>query len=147
MSTVKSFWYPGYEGHRDRLGIAAATSIPSTARLVTISGQLAMDPANRDKPIPTGHAAQFDLAMQNVEKALAAASPHLSREELWDGVYTVTSYHVGPLQQEDRTECFEITKKWFSIGKQNPCWTAIGVLELFVPGLLVEVQVQAAYAQ
>ena len=81
MSTVSSFWYPGYESYRERVNMAASTSVPATARLVTIGGQLAMDPANRDKPVPSDRT-QFDLAMQNVEKALAAASPHSSQEEL-----------------------------------------------------------------
>jgi hypothetical protein len=30
--------------------------------------------------------------------------PHLSKEELWDGVFNVTSFHVGILSREDGEE-------------------------------------------
>jgi hypothetical protein len=69
--------------------------------------------------------------------------PHLSKEELWDGVFNVTSFHVGKLSREEQLGAGGMAKKWW--GRRSKAWAAICVAGLFPEDCLVEVQVSAAY--
>lgn len=92
-----------------------------------------------------GHAQQIEIAFKNIEKSLAAAQPKLSSTELWEGIFNITSFHVGPLMQEDQLAIAEVGRRY--LGRNKPAWSAIGVAFLLPPKALVEVQVQAAYAR
>jgi enamine deaminase RidA (YjgF/YER057c/UK114 family) len=144
-SVVSNHNYPGYEALGDVFNISAAVSIPATSRIVATSGQIGNETPDSVTPYSPSHEVQFEIAMQNIEKSLAAASPHISDvRELWEGVYNVTSYHVGVMSSDEQQQIGAIARKYF--GKNKPAWAAINVLALFPPGCLVEIQVQAAYA-
>lgn len=141
MPTVSCFDYPGYEQLGNIFNISAAVSIPASARIVACSGQI----ADNHDPLWGNHAEQFEKSMANIQKSLAAASPHITNpEQLWEGVFYVTSFHVGVLSREEQLQIAEIARKYF--GKNKPAWAAICVMALFPPEALVEVQVQAAYS-
>ncbi|KAK4942001.1 hypothetical protein LTR10_018182 [Elasticomyces elasticus] len=153
MAFIKNHDYPGYEVLGNVFNISAAASFQAkNARIVATSGQIGEasdyspftpNGANGQQ-FEGGHAKQFDVAMHNIQKSLAAASPHLSPTELWEGVFNITSFHVGAIQQEEQLELAAVARKY--LGKNKPAWAAICVAALFPPKCLVEIQVQAAYA-
>jgi len=91
---------------------------------VATSGQIADDPINNTPYVKT-HVEQFEVAMQNIKKSLAAASPDLKPVDLWNGVFNMTSFHVGVLTHEDHA----VAQKYF-VGNK-PAWAAICCLALF----------------
>lgn len=140
MSAVSSYDYPGYEELGSIFNISAAVSIPSNARIVATSGQI----ADNHDPLWGTHAEQFEKSMINIQRSLAAASPLITdTRQLWEGVFYVTSFHVGTLTREEQLQIAAVARKYF--GKNKPAWAAICVSALFPPEALVEVQVQAAY--
>ncbi|PWY63979.1 hypothetical protein BO83DRAFT_431370 [Aspergillus eucalypticola CBS 122712] len=140
MPTVTSYNYPGYEELGKIFNISAAVSIPSDARIVATSGQI----ADNHDPLWGTHAEQFEKAMINIQRSLAAASPHITdTRQLWEGVFYVTSFHVGVLSREEQLQIAAIATRYF--GNNKPAWAAICVNALFPPEALVEIQVQAAY--
>ena len=77
--------------------------------------------------------AQFAQAFENVKSVLAAAKLDFS------DVVEMTTFHVG-LQQHLGT--FLAVKDRY-LTAPYPAWTAIGIVELAVPGALVEIRVTA----
>lgn len=152
MPFVENHDYPGYEVLGNVFNISAAASFQGKdARIVATSGQIGESgdyspfaPSGADgQQFAGGHAQQFDVAMYNIEKSLAAASPDLSPTELWEGIFNITSFHVGTIPQEEQLEIAVVARKY--LGKNKPAWAAICVAALFPPKCLVEIQVQAAY--
>lgn len=152
-TVVKNHDYPGYEALGDVFNISAATSfkLSQDVTIVATSGQIGeaasyspFQPGGaNNEQFKGGHAAQFEVALKNIERSLAAAQPHLSSRELWEGVFNITSFHTGTVPQEDQLEIAAVARRYF--GANKPAWAAIGVASLFPPKCLVEVQVQAAY--
>lgn len=77
---------------------------------------------------------QIDLAFKNVERNLQAAGA-----KGWENVYSVRSYHTSLSASFDLM--VEQFHKWMP-GHQ-PTWTCIGVSELGIPGMIVEIEVEA----
>jgi enamine deaminase RidA (YjgF/YER057c/UK114 family) len=77
--------------------------------------------------------AQFVAAFENVKSVLAAAGLELS-----DGV-ELTTFHVG--LREHLGTFMKVKDRY--LAEPYPAWTAIGVVELAVPGALVEIRVTA----
>lgn len=151
-SIISNHDYPGYATLGDVFNISAAASFQTkNATIVATSGQIGesadyspFEPSGaNNEQFGGGHAAQFEVAFKNIEKSLAAAQPKLSGEELWEGVFNITSFHVGTVPQKDQLEIAEVARRY--LRKNKPAWAAIGVAALFPPKCLVEVQVQAAY--
>lgn len=148
MSAVSKFDYDGYSILGNKFSISAATSIPANSRIVCTSGQIADAPLDPSFAYAPTHTEQFEIAMANIEKSLQAASPTLSRQELWGGVFNMTSFHVGVVSLEEQQRIAAVAKKYFGeIGGNKPAWAAIGVMSLFPEKALVEIQVQAAYKE
>ena len=78
---------------------------------------------------------QFTQAFKSVELALTEAGL------TFDDVVDITTYHVG---LQDHLNKFSEVKDQF-IKEPYPAWTAIGVVELAVPGAVIEVQVTAKF--
>ncbi|KAJ9651234.1 hypothetical protein H2198_009489 [Neophaeococcomyces mojaviensis] len=153
-SIIRNHDYPGYATLGDVFNISAAVSFSAAnATIVATSGQIGesadyspFNPSGADnEQFAGGHAQQFEFALKNIEKSLAAAQPKLSSRELWEGVVNITSFHVGTVPQVDQLAIAEVAKRY--LGKNKPAWAAIGVASLFPPKCLVEVQVQAVYRQ
>lgn len=94
------------------------------------SGMLGMHP---DSSVPEDPTAQFRLAFQNLQGLLAEAGLTFA------DVVEMTSYHVG---LQAHMQEFAAVKDEF-LAAPYPAWTAIGIVELAVPGTLVEIQVTA----
>ena len=151
-SIIRNYDYPGYATLGDVFNISAAASFASgDVDIVATSGQIG-ESADYSPFSPSGaageqfdggHAKQFEVALTNIEKSLAAARPDLTPQQLWEGVFNITSFHVGTVPQKDQLEIAEVARRYF--GKNKPAWAAIGIASLFPPKCLVEVQMQAAY--
>lgn len=99
-------------------------------RWLRCSGQLGTDERFEIVAEPE---AQFVRAFENVKHVLAAAEVDFS------DVVEMTTFHVG-LRQHLPT--FMQVKDRY-LAAPYPAWTAIGVVELAVPGALVEIRVTA----
>lgn len=80
---------------------------------------------------------QIDLAFKNVEKNLKAAGA-----TGWSDVYSVKSFHISLSSSFDLM--VEEFRKWMP--NHQPTWTCVGVTELGIPGMIVEIEVEAVVA-
>ncbi len=101
-----------------------------TGRWLRCSGQLG---ANERFEAVEGPEAQFAQAFENVKSVLAAAKLDFS------DVVEMTTFHVG---LREHLGTFLAVKDRY-VAAPYPAWTAIGVVELAVPGALVEIRVTA----
>ncbi len=117
----------GMEMAYDQFHFAPAVK---TGRWLRCSGMLGTD----EKFVAIAEPeAQFAQAFENVKSVLAAAKLDFS------DVVEMTTFHVG-LQQHLGT--FLAVKDRY-LTAPYPAWTAIGIVELAVPGALVEIRVTA----
>jgi enamine deaminase RidA (YjgF/YER057c/UK114 family) len=79
-----------------------------------------------------GVEAQARLAFKKIEQILAGAGATMA------DVVELVTYHTSM----DELDTFIRVKSEFFSGNY-PCWTAVGVKELVLPGLLVEIKVTA----
>lgn len=101
-----------------------------TGRWLRCSGQLGTD---EHFAVVAETEAQFERAFDNVRRVLAAAGLDFS------DVVELTTFHVG---LREHLGTFMKVKDRF-LAEPYPAWTAIGVVELAVPGALVEIRVTA----
>ncbi|OGP66957.1 MAG: hypothetical protein A2031_03655 [Deltaproteobacteria bacterium RBG_19FT_COMBO_43_11] len=96
---------------------------------VWISGQVGMD----DKwQIGKGIEAQARLAFQNLQNIIREAGGSL------DDIVELTTFHKSMAGFKDFSK---VKSEFFS--KDYPAWTAVGVTELVLPDLLVEIRATA----
>jgi enamine deaminase RidA (YjgF/YER057c/UK114 family) len=98
--------------------------------LLRCSGQLGTDERFVAVAEPE---AQFVQAFENVRRVLAAAKLDFA------DVVEMTTFHVG---LREHLGAFLAVKDRY-LAEPYPAWTAIGVVELAVPGALVEIRVTA----
>jgi enamine deaminase RidA (YjgF/YER057c/UK114 family) len=101
-----------------------------TGRWLRCSGMLGTDEKFQAIPEPE---AQFARAFENVKSVLAEA--RLGFED----VVELTTFHVG--LREHLGTFIQVKDRYLEA--PYPAWTAIGVVELAVPGALVEIRVTA----
>ena len=101
-----------------------------TGRWLRCSGQLGTD---ANFAAVEGPEAQFTQAFENVKSVLAAAKLDFG------DVVELTTFHVG---LREHLGTFLAVKDRY-VEAPYPAWTAIGVVELAVPGALVEIRVTA----
>ena len=101
-----------------------------TGKWLRCSGQLGTDEKFRAIAEPE---AQFVQAFENVKSVLAAAKLDFR------DVVELTSFHVG---LREHLGTFAKVKDRY-LEAPYPAWTAIGVVELAVPGALVEIRATA----
>jgi enamine deaminase RidA (YjgF/YER057c/UK114 family) len=101
-----------------------------TGRWLRCSGQLGTDEKFQAVAEPEP---QFEQAFENVKSVLAAGGLDFS------DVVELTTFHVG---LREHLGAFMKVKDRF-VEAPYPAWTAIGVVELAVPGALVEIRVTA----
>ncbi|CAO3619062.1 unnamed protein product [Cunninghamella echinulata] len=77
---------------------------------------------------------EVEQAFKNVESILNSVGSS------WKDVYVVKSYHI-PLEKEIGGIFYKLFKKY--IGDRAPLWTCIGVKELGIEGMTVEIEVTA----
>ena len=95
-----------------------------------ISGQLGRD---ENLQVVEGAEAQYAQAFENLKAVLAAAGASL------DNVVDMVTYHTD---LRDIMRFLEVKNRYFPRAKL-PAWTAIGVVALAMPGLLVEIKATA----
>jgi enamine deaminase RidA (YjgF/YER057c/UK114 family) len=76
---------------------------------------------------------QFRDAFSRVAETLAAAGAS------WADVVEMTTYHVG---LQDHFDAFRRVRDEFVV-EPYPAWTAVGVVELVAPGIIVEIAATA----
>jgi len=100
--------------------------------VIHISGQVGANPA--DMSVPDELETQLANIFGAIELILAQAGAKPS------DVFSLTSYHVGDLHAQ-MPVFIEAKSRFF--GAPHPAWTAVGVSELALPGLMVEVSAMA----
>ncbi|WP_427308658.1 RidA family protein [Cupriavidus sp. H39] len=118
---------PGAEALYDALHFSPATRVGDT---IWVSGQVGIDATMRPAE---GMEAQARLAFESLKGVLAAAGASLA------DVVELTTYHTS-----FRSELAGFTRvKDEYIPNRYPSWTAVGVAELALPGLCIEIQAVA----
>ena len=117
----------GMELAYDRFHFAPAVR---TGKWLRCSGQLGTDEKFQVIGEPE---AQFAQAFENAKRVLAAAKLDFR------DVVEMTTFHVG---LRDHLGTFMKVKDRY-LAAPYPAWTAIGVVELAVPGALVEIRLTA----
>jgi enamine deaminase RidA (YjgF/YER057c/UK114 family) len=111
----------------DRFHFAPATRVGDT---IWVSGQVGLD--TRFQPA-AGMAAQAELAFEGLKAVLSEAGASLG------DVVELTTFHID--LQGDMAAFSAVKDRYFP--KNYPSWTAVGVTQLAVTGLLVEVRAVA----
>ncbi|KAH7226654.1 Endoribonuclease L-PSP/chorismate mutase-like protein [Fusarium oxysporum] len=129
--------YYNYEGvgktNNKEYSYSQAVRVGNT---IKCSGQGGWDSeGNIDKEDLKG---QIDLAFKNVEKNLKDAGARG-----WADVHSVRSYHISLSGSFDLM--VEQFRKWMP--DHQPTWTCVGVTELGIPGMIVEIEVEASIQQ
>ena len=89
--------------------------------------------ARPDLSVPRDPTEQFTLAFKNLRGLLAEA------ELTFADITEMITHHIG---LREHLPAFGAVKRQF-VSAPHPAWTAVGIVELAVPGALVEIQVTA----
>jgi enamine deaminase RidA (YjgF/YER057c/UK114 family) len=117
---------PGTEMIYDNWHFSQATRVGDT---VWVSGQVGI---GEDMQPAEGIEAQTRLAFQSLERILAEAGGSLT------DIVEIVTYHTSMAEVPG----FSAVKSEF-IPENYPAWTAVGVTELVLPGLLIEMRATA----
>ncbi len=104
-----------------------------TGDTIYVSGQVGVDESFKPG---SGIEEQSDLAFKNLVKVLAEAGASL------EDIVELVTYHTS---MKDINGFSKVKAKY--IPENFPAWTAVGVTELVLPGLLVEVRATAVVQQ
>ncbi|MDR7188164.1 enamine deaminase RidA (YjgF/YER057c/UK114 family) [Microbacterium sp. BE35] len=105
--------------------------------VIKLSGQTGHRP---DQTLAETHTEQIETAFQNATEVLTAAGVG------WDNVDVVRTYHVVPVGADAiGEESFTVVHDHLGKLMPNhyPVWTAIAVPALSLPGMLIEIEVEA----
>lgn len=105
--------------------------VVETGRLLFVAGQTGRTAQGRAIADPRE---QLVAAFEGLGQVLAAAGAGFA------DVVDLTTYHVG----FDEMRLFVELKEQYFTGPTYPAWTAIGVAQLAMPGLLAEIKCTAA---
>ncbi|CAJ0547525.1 Ff.00g042790.m01.CDS01 [Fusarium sp. VM40] len=133
MSQLK---YSTYEGAGEFLTNLLGYS--QTVRIgdrLEISGQGGWTFENDTLAFPSTQLEQIDQAFYNVDKTLKSGGG-----KGWEQVFRVNSYHTS-ITPEVGQRMAENYKKWMP--NHKVIWTQLGVKELGVPEMMVEIEVSA----
>ncbi|KAH6867252.1 Endoribonuclease L-PSP/chorismate mutase-like protein [Thelonectria olida] len=130
MSGLQYFNYEGVGVTNNK--IYSYSQAVRVGNIIKCSGQGGWDPDGNidDKDVR----AHIDHAFKNVEKNLRNAGARG-----WPDVYYVKSYHTS--LSGDFDLMVEQFKKWMP--DHQPTWTCVGVSELGIPGMIIEIEVEA----
>jgi enamine deaminase RidA (YjgF/YER057c/UK114 family) len=125
MTERKDIVPEGLERQYEKLQFAPAVRVGDTIHVSGVIG------TRDDGSVDDDPAGQFAQAFTNLAHVLKAAGCTM------DDVVEMTTFHVG-LQQNMRA--FMAAKRAAMTGPPHPAWTAIGIVELAIPGGLVEIR-------
>jgi enamine deaminase RidA (YjgF/YER057c/UK114 family) len=129
MSTATFHNYPGIEDKSAQFHFSQAVVLGNTIRT---SGQGGWQ---EDGEIAADPEREVELAFENVAKALKAANPNAS----WRNVVSMRSYHIDI----DRSAELVIGMMRLHMPDHRPVWTCVEIRKLGVPGMSVEIEVEA----
>jgi len=118
---------PGTQALYDTFHFAPATRVGD---LIWVSGQVGIDAQMRPAP---GMEAQARLAFAYVKHILEAAGASLA------DVVELTTFHTA--MQEELAAFTKVKDEFFP--SAYPSWTAVGISQLAIPGLSVEIRAVA----
>ncbi|KAM0279515.1 hypothetical protein ACHAQH_004576 [Verticillium albo-atrum] len=131
MSKLQYYNYEGFGTLANRQ--SSYSQAVRVGDIIKCSGQAGVtEEAHVDKRDVVG---QVELAFRNVEENLKDAGAARG----WQNVYSVRSYHVSIASSYD--VMVEQFRKWMPT--HQPIWTCVGVTELAIPGMFVEIEVEA----
>lgn len=134
MSEIQFAQTPGAIGQAATdMGFSQAVSIPANVRIVLTSGQIGCD-LKTGKLVTSSAADQINAAFDCVDAALRSAGV---REGI-KGVHKIVAYFV---QLEFEPLMMEIWRERYPYIR--PTWASVGVQELVVKGMIVEIQAEA----
>ncbi|KIV82014.1 hypothetical protein PV11_04155 [Exophiala sideris] len=121
--------YPGTEANSESFHYSQAIQYGNT---IKTSGQGGW---NTDGSIISDPAAQVAEAFENVLRALQAADSSIS----WKNVCAIRSYHTN------LDETFEHVTERFKrlMPDHRPIWTCVEIKKLGIPGMIIEIGVEA----
>jgi enamine deaminase RidA (YjgF/YER057c/UK114 family) len=117
---------PGTEGIYQSMQFSQAVCM---GNMIWISGQVGMD---EQFQMAEGIEAQARQAFQNLKKVLEEAGASI------EDVVELVTYHIS---MKDIGAFSKAKSEFFK--NDYPAWTAVGVNELVIPGLLVEIRATA----
>ena len=129
MSPAAFHNYPGIESKSTQFHFSQAVVLGNTIRT---SGQGGWQ---EDGDIAADLDREVELAFENVAKALKAANLNAS----WRNVVSMRSYHTDI----DRSAEFVIDRMRSFMPDHRPVWTCVEIRKLGVPGMNVEIEVEA----
>ncbi|KAE9370335.1 hypothetical protein N431DRAFT_484575 [Stipitochalara longipes BDJ] len=132
---VPWFNFPGYDDHRL---ISAAILIPPNRRIVCTSGHVGRDSEGKR---PESLEDEMVMAFQKVEKSIKAVDPSLTSEEVWNSIYSVSTFNADGFSGEVVGQMAKVGQMFFK--EHRPTWTAVEVKSL-VGDVRFEIHVQAA---
>jgi enamine deaminase RidA (YjgF/YER057c/UK114 family) len=115
----------------DKFGYSAAVR---AGDLVFVSGQIGLNP---DGSMPQDAAGQIVNAFERLKIVLESAGASL------DDIVDLVTYHVG--LQKHWPQFLEIKERY--IKKPFPAWTALDIVGLARPGLVIEIKAVASAPQ
>lgn len=118
----------GLEYQYEKLGFAPAVRVGDVVHISGVIGTKA------DGSVSDDAAEQFQQAFSNLRHVLDAAGCTFA------DVVEMTTFHV---RLQDNMRAFVRAKREAMAGPPHPAWTAIGIVELAVPGGLVEIRATA----
>jgi enamine deaminase RidA (YjgF/YER057c/UK114 family) len=121
--------YSGIEAKSTQFHFSQAVVLGNTIRT---SGQGGWQ---EDGDIAADLDREVELAFENVAKALKAANPNAS----WRNVVSMRSYHTDI----DRSAELVIDRMRSYMPDHRPVWTCVEIRKLGVPGMNVEIEVEA----
>jgi len=117
---------PGSEGIYQSMQFSQAVRM---GNMIWVSGQVGMDEKFQ---MAEGIEAQTRQAFQNLQKVLEAAGAAV------EDVVELVTYHIS---MKEMGSFAKVKSEFFK--EDYPAWTAVGVNELVIPGLLVEIRATA----
>ena len=117
---------PGTEGIYQAMQFSQAVR---KDHMVWVSGQVGMD---EKLQMAEGIEAQSRQAFQNLKNILESAGATI------EDVVELVTYHIS---MKDMGTFAKVKSEFFT--KDYPAWTAVGVTELVMPGLLLEIRATA----
>ncbi|KAJ5951676.1 YjgF/Yer057p/UK114 family [Penicillium vulpinum] len=126
-------WAGAGEQAAEHFGLSHAVIIPANARRVLIGGQLGI---RDDGTIPTDPAEEADIAFEHVERALKAAG---FGDDAWEYVYKINTYEIAG--EGVQPGIGKAARKYLK--NTRPAWTGVNVASLVMPGLHLEIEVEA----
>ncbi|KAK4955544.1 hypothetical protein LTR10_006483 [Elasticomyces elasticus] len=136
MSNLDYYAYDGVGKQvAELMGYMQAVRVPPNR--IECSGQGGWIPKNTDWEVSDELEVQIAQAFENIDLTLRTANVKGG----WNQVFSIKSYHVGPIDELVFAAMKQNMAKWMP--NHKPIWTMLGVAALGLPAMKVEIDVVA----